>query len=163
MKVYFGQALANGRSIAEKLPLVNKGCFFWVSNYNTGFFSSTNVIYPDGSTNRLNTALVTSCDIDSNGNGIPNCMDPTPIPVLSASGLALSVTYTNQPASAAVVSWTVFPYTENSLYSASSPNSTNWQLVTNFVYQGSLPNRVTVSDLVKTNAPRFYRVRAGSP
>jgi hypothetical protein len=163
MKVYFGQALANGMSIAEKLPLVNNGCFFWVSNYNTGFFSSTNVIYPDGSTNRLNTALVTSCDIDSNGNGIPNCSDPAPIPILSPGGLALSVTFTNQPSAAAVVSWTVFPLTANSLFAASSPNSTNWQLVTNFVYQGSLPNRVTVTDLVKTNAPRFYRVRAGSP
>jgi hypothetical protein len=163
MKVYFGQALANGRSIAEKLPLVNNHCFLWVSNYNTGFFSSTNVIYPDGTTNRLNTALVTSCDIDSNGNGIPNCSDPAPIPILTPGGLALSVTYTNQPSPAAVVSWTVFPNTANSLYSASTANSTNWQLVTNFVYQGSLPNRATVTDVVKTNAPRFYRVRAGSP
>jgi len=163
MKVYFGQALANGRSIAEKLPLVNNGCFFWVSNYNTGFFSSTNVIYPDGSTNRLNTALVTSCDIDSNGNGIPNCSDPAPIPILTPGGLALAVSYTNQPSPAAVVSWTVFPNTANSLYTASTANSTNWQLVTNFVYQGSLPNRATVTDVVKTNTPRFYRVRAGSP
>ena len=163
MKIYFGQALANGRSVAEKLPLVNNGSFVWVSNYNTGFFSSTNVIYPDGTTNRLNTALVTSCDIDSNGNGIPNCMDPAPIPLLTAAGLALSVTYTNQPNPAAVVSWTAFPYTTNSLFAATSAGSTNWQLVTNFVYQGSLPNRVTVTDLVKTNAPRFYRVRAGSP
>ena len=162
MKVYFGQALANGRSIAEKLPLVNKGCFFWVSNYNTGFFSSTNVIYPDGSTNRLNTALVTSCDIDSNGNGIPNCMDPTPIPVLSASGLALSVTYTNQPASAAVVSWTVFPYTENSLYSASSPNSTNWQLVTSFV-AGPVGGRVQATDPIVSGGLRFYKVRVAVP
>jgi hypothetical protein len=163
MKVYFGQALANGRSIAEKLPLVNNGSFLWVSNYNTGFFSSTNVIYPDGSTNRLNTALVTSCDIDSNGNGIPNCSDPAPVPILSPGGLALSVSATNQPAGAVAVSWTVFPNTANFLYSATSANSTNWQLVTNFVYQGSLPNRATVTDLVKTNAPRFYRVRAGSP
>ena len=163
MKVYFGQALANGSSIAEKLPHVNNGCFFWVSNFNTGFYSSTNIIYPDGSTNRLNTALVTSCDIDSNGNGIPNCSDPAPIPVLSPGGLGLSVTFTNQPASAAVVSWVAFPFTINSLYSASSANSTNWQLVTNFTYQGSLPNRVKVTDLIKTNSPRFYRVQAGSP
>ena len=162
-KVYFGQALANGRSIAEKLPLVNNGCFQWVSNYNTGFFSSTNIIYPDGSTNRLNTALVTSCDIDSNGNGIPNCSDPAPIPILTPGGLALTVTFTNQPGAAAVVSWTAFPNSVNALYSASSANSTNWQLVTNFVYHGSLPNRVAVTDMVKTNIPRFYRVKADSP
>jgi hypothetical protein len=163
MTVYFGQALANNVSIAEKLPLVNGGRFIWVSNYNTGFFSSTNLVYPDGSTNRLNTALVTSCDIDSNGNGIPNCMDPAPIPILTPVTLALSVGLTNSPALAATVTWTAFPYTTNYLYSSTEPNSTNWQLVTNFVYSGPFPGRVTVPDLIKTNVPKFYKVRAGMP
>jgi hypothetical protein len=80
MKVYYGQALANGASVAEKLNGLSDGRLCWVSNYNCGFFSSTNLLYPDGTTNRVNTALAQSCDIDSNGNGIPNCMDPAPIP-----------------------------------------------------------------------------------
>ena len=169
MKIYYGQALADGVSIAERLNGKNGGGFVWVSNYTTGFFSSTNMVYPDGSTNRLNTALVTSCSIDSNGNGIPNCMDPAPITLLSASSLALSVTVTNQSlrtdqsTRAAMVSWTAFPSSTNYLYSSALPGGSNWQLVTNFVFTGRFPTRVTVTDLVKTNAPRFYRVRVSAP
>jgi hypothetical protein len=80
MKLYFGQALADGAIVAEKLNGLSDGRLCWVSNYNCGFFSSTNLLYPDGTTNRVNIALALSCDIDSNGNGIPNCMDPAPIP-----------------------------------------------------------------------------------
>ncbi len=88
MKVYFGQALANGVSIAEKLNGKSGGGFCWVSNYNCGFFSSTNWPYPNFTTNRVNTALAESCDIDSwagitNFPGGPyvNCLNPFgPIP-----------------------------------------------------------------------------------
>jgi hypothetical protein len=160
MTVYYGQALANGNDISEKLNQVNNHQFQWVSNFNTGFFSSTNVVYTDGSTNRLNTALVTSCDIDSNGNGIPNCQDPNPIPVLSARSFALTVGVTNRPSPAALVSWSAFPGTTNYLLSATSAHATNWTVVTNFYYPGPLPGRVTVADLVRTNNPKFYRVRA---
>ena len=150
-------------SIAEKLALVNGGRFIWVSNYNTGFFSSTNLVYADGTTNRLNTALVTSCDIDSNGNGIPNCLDPSPVPVASPAGLGLKVEFTTTPTPAALVSWMSFPSSTNSLYTASVADSAHWQLVTNFVYPGLFPGRVMVTDLIKTNGPRFYRVRVGTP
>ena len=160
MKVYYGQALANGVDISEKLSTVNNQRFQWVSNYNTGFWSSTNVIYTDGTTNRLNTALVTSCDIDSNGNGIPNCMDQNPIPVLSSAGLALSVAVTNHPSMSALVSWLAFPGTSNTLLSASSNNSTNWTVVATFNYTNPIPGRVSIIDPIRTNGLRFYRVRA---
>lgn len=166
MKIYYSQAMANGVSIAERLNGKNGGGFVWVSNYNTGFFSSTNVVYPDGSTNRLNTALVTSCDIDSNGNGVPNCMDPAPIALplaLSAGNIALSVSLTNQPSPAAIVSWNAFPSTTNFLYAAPLYGGTNWQLLTNFTFNGPAPARVAVTDMIKTNAPRFYKVRISSP
>ena len=80
MTVYYAQATANGVSIAEKLNGAfgaggaTGGRFCWVSNYNCGFFSSTNFAYPDGSIHQVNTALVQSCDLDSNGNGIVNCI-----------------------------------------------------------------------------------------
>ena len=80
MKIYFAQALANGVSIAEKLNGRNDGAFCWVSGY-AGFFSSTNMTYPNGLTYRVNAALVESCDIDSNGNGTVNCLDPAPITI----------------------------------------------------------------------------------
>jgi hypothetical protein len=87
MTIYYSQATANGASIAEKLNGAfglggaTGGRFSWVSNFNCGFFSSTNFAYPDGSIHKVNTALVQSCDLDSNGNGIVNCQDPAPLPL----------------------------------------------------------------------------------
>jgi hypothetical protein len=78
MKVYYGEAVANGVEISEKLTQTPG--FVWVTNFNCGVFSSTNLIYLDGSTNRVNRGLAAACDIDSNGNGIMNCSDPAPIP-----------------------------------------------------------------------------------
>jgi hypothetical protein len=68
MKVYYAQAKINGESIAEKLSGQNSGRFIWVSNYNYGYFSSSNVLYQDSTTHRLNAALVESCHIISNTN-----------------------------------------------------------------------------------------------
>ncbi len=124
--IYYAQAIVNGRSIAEKLngalgvTDTNGGRFCWVSNYNAGFWSSTNVVYTDGTTNRLNTALVTSCSIDSNGNGVRNCMDTNPIPVVSPATLRFTATLTNRPSPAVVLSWNTVPLTTNYLYSAAS-------------------------------------------
>ena len=167
--VYYGDAVVSGVSVAEKLngkygvSGTNGGRFLWVSNFNTGFFSSTNVVYTDGTTNRLNRALVTSCDIDSNGNSIPNCLDPDPIPILSPMMLSLNATFTNKPSPRIFVSWNTLPLSCNYLSAASSPMAprTNWQLVTNFMSMTG--GRVTVVDLVKTNGPRYYRVNALRP
>jgi len=166
MKIYYGQALANGASIAEKLNGNNNGGFIWVSNY-AGFYSGTNVVYPDGTTNRLNTALVTSCDIDSDGDGIVNCLDPDPVPVgnspaFGAASLALAVNLDTPNAEIAHISWNSVPYATNYLYSSTSTVMTNCQVVTNFVL-GAVGGRVTVTDRVKTNEPRFYRARVDLP
>ncbi len=77
MKIYYAQLIVNGISLAEKLNGKNGGGLNWVAAY-AGTFSSTNMVYA-GTTNRLNLALVQSCDLDSNGNGIPNCLDPAPV------------------------------------------------------------------------------------
>ena len=171
LTVYYGGAVWNGKDISEQINGrygiggTSGGRFLWVSNYNTGFFSSTNVTYTDGTVHRLNRALVTSCDIDSNGNGVPNCMDADPVPVFSSSMLALKAVYTNGPARAVVVSWNTVPLASNFLYSCSSPlGATNqWQLVTNFLSGTTVGPRVTVTDMLKTNTVRYYRVRVVSP
>lgn len=86
MKVYYAQAVdGNGNPLAVRLNGLNGGRLIWVPGY-AGQFSSTTLIYPDGTTNRINTALATSCDLDSNGNGIPNCIDPAPVPPGAYSG-----------------------------------------------------------------------------
>jgi hypothetical protein len=169
--IYYGEAIVDGQSIAEKLngsygvADKNGGRFSWVSNYNIGFWSSTNVVYSDGTTNRLNTALVTSCEIDSNGNGIPNCMDTNPIPVLTPASLALTVAVTNSPARTAVLSWNTLPLSSNYLYSAPSLllPSTNWQLVTNFLSDAAIGGRVTMTYPITNSGALYYRVRVLSP
>ena len=106
MKIYYAQLIINGVSCAEKLNHKNGGGLNWVAAY-AGAFSSTNMVYPDGTTNRLNLALVQSCDLDSNGNGIPNCQDPAPVFVPSEVDLAAALT--NLPQRAVVLSWNSIP------------------------------------------------------
>jgi hypothetical protein len=74
----------------------------------------------------------------------------------------LTVAVTNSPVPAALLSWTPIPFTSNYLYAATSPSplATNWQLVTNFLSPETFVGRVTVADPIKTNAPRYYRLRA---
>jgi hypothetical protein len=80
MKIYFGDAVLNGSSFAEKLTGMNDGRFVWITNYNCGFFSSTNMVY-GGSTNRINHGLAVATGIDSDGDGIVNRDDPSPVPL----------------------------------------------------------------------------------
>ncbi len=180
--IYYADAIAAGHSIAEKLngkhglAGTNGGRFCWVSNYNTGFFSSTNVTYTDGSVHRLNRALVYSCNIDSNGQPYPptggvnatcdgTILKPNPVLVMTPASLAFTAAFTNLPVRSIVLSWNTIPLSSNYLYSSSSLSlpTTNWQLVTNFLSADIIGGRVTVRDPIKTNAPRYYRVGALSP
>jgi len=83
--VYYAQARANGVEIAEKLNGRNGGGFVWVSGYNWGYFSSTNLLYPSeqpygGLLYRVNAALASSCDLVSNTNNtVVNCQSQAPI------------------------------------------------------------------------------------
>ncbi len=130
MKIYYAQLIINGVSWAEKLNQKNGGGLNWVPSY-AGAFSSTNMTYPDGSINRLNLALVQSCDLDSNHNGIANCLDPAPVFV--PSQVAFAAVFTNAPQHAVVLSWNSIPYAANSVLFKPSLTATNWQLLTNFV------------------------------
>lgn len=86
MVVYYAQAVAGGVSVAERLDFSNDGRMRWVPGY-AGFNSLTNVVYPDGSTNALNAALVLSQNLDSDGDGIPNVIDPTPVFLVTTARL----------------------------------------------------------------------------
>jgi hypothetical protein len=155
MKIYFGGALIGNVDISEKLNTANGGAFCWVSNWNYGLFSSTNLIYPSGTTYSFNRALVESCDISSNGSGIPNCKDPTPIPV--SETLPLTVVLTNAPTLHALVQWTAPGGYINNLYTRTNLHSTNWILVTNFV-QTPFMAPVSIPVPVNRGGSALYRV-----
>lgn len=155
MKIYFAQAMANGVSIAEKLDQQNGGRFCWISDY-AGFYSGTNVVYPDGTTNYFNAALVGSCNLDSDGDGLVNCADTTPI--LRPQDLGLSVSLVTSPSLKALVSWQTGPFAANFVYYKTNTGSANWQLLTNFA-SGPLGGRVSIAEPVNPTRPRYYRVR----
>jgi len=168
--IYYGDAVWNGTSIAEQINGrysylgTNGGRFVWVSNYNTGFFSSTNVTYTDGSgMHRLNRALVTSCTIDSNGNGTPNCLDPNPVPVFTPAMVALKATFIDKPLRSVVLSWNTVPRASNFLYGTwSLPPTTDWQLITQFL-SSATSTQVTMTNVIQGSGPLYYRVGVLSP
>lgn len=159
MKVYFAQAMMDGVSIAEKLDQQNGGRLRWVSDY-AGFHSGTNIVYPDGSTNYFNAALVGSCNLDSDGDGLVNCSDTTPI--LRPQDLSLAVALVAAPSPAAQVSWVSGPHAANTVYyKTNSSSAAAWQVLTNFA-TGPVGGRVSITDPVNAASPRFYRVRVDS-
>ena len=154
MKIYYAQLIINGVTWAEKLNGKNGDGLNWVPGY-AGAYSSTNLLYPDGTTNRLNLALVQSCNLDSNGNGIPNCQDQAPVFVTSQ--VALAAALTNATPRAVVLAWNSIPYATNTVLFAPSVTAANWQTLTNFVL-GPVGGRQRFVDPIGAGS-RVYRVR----
>ena len=153
MMVYFAQALIDGQSVAESIDNSsrnggNGGRLRWIYSY-AGYNSSTNIVYTnmDGTltTNSFNTALAQSTIIDSDGDGYPNAIDPTPFFV--PAEINLMATVTNVPPKMVKVEWTTIPNATNFIYYTTNVMATNWLAFTNFqsFYYG---NNVAVN---KTN------------
>jgi len=177
--IYYANAtLADGTSRAEKLNHKNNDHLRWVWTY-AGHFSSTNIVYPDGTTNGpFNIALAQSTDIDSDGDGVINANDPTPFFVPSQFNFTL--TPTNRPPPSIRLQWTTIPLATNYIYYRTNLLSTDWLPLTTFdnYYYGanvavtnsahtnsfvspqpwiSPATNVWVFD-VETNMPHYYRV-----
>ncbi len=165
--IYYAQALKNGISVAEAIDNAsqhgaNGGRLRWVYSY-AGHFSSTNLVYPDGTTNTVNAALAQSTTIDSDGDGVVNALDPTPFFVPSQVGFTL--TTTNLPPLSAKVSWTTIPNATNFIYYTTNLFATNWLAFTNFknFYYG---NNVAVTNAAHVNyfnSPQTYVNNASLP
>ncbi len=141
--IYYAQALdlVYG-SVAEKINHFNDDHLRWASTY-AGKFSSTNLVYPDGTTNAVNAALAASKTLDSDRDGIYNYYDPTP--VLVPSQLRFNVTVTNAGGPSARVGWQTIPLAGNSIYySTNLASPTNWVPFTNFTTYYWLSNNLIV-------------------
>ncbi len=116
-------------SVAEKLNHRNNDHLRWVWTY-AGHFSSTNIVYPDGTTNGpFNAALAQSSDIDSDGDGLVNGSDPTPFFV--PSEVNFTQTQTNRPPLSIRLQWTTIPLATNFVYYRTNLLSP-WLPLTNF-------------------------------
>lgn len=158
--VYYAQAVAGNISVAERINHANGDHLRWVFNH-AGNYSATNVVYPDGSTNFFNAALVQSQNMDSDGDGLVNAVDPTPI--LRAEDLALTVAITTQPAPGALVSWNTVPSSANTVYFKSVSGGGNWQVLTNLNVGPTTAGRVKIFDPMTAGGARYYRVMMSPP
>jgi hypothetical protein len=159
--VYF----ANANIPAEKLDGTSGGRLRWVRDF-CGPLSSTNftILFTNGigtvtsNTFCYNIALITSKDIDSDGDGIVNAEDDDPfnergrMPILNIDR-SLATPFQVS------ISWNAQAGATNILEYKSGMSLTNWQVLTN-VITGPISRRVTVSDLLSTEQQRSYRVRA---
>ena len=160
MTIYYSQATINGASAAEFLDGKNGGRLRWISS-RAGSFSGTNVVYPDGSTNFLNAALVSSCNLDSDNDGIVNCIDPSPISLLARAQLNAKIISNPNPMLSR--SWLTTGWATNRVYVRTNVKSVTWQLQTNIVSppQGGPP--FTLEYIVPLGSSRFYRVDVVTP
>ena len=74
--IYF----ADSNISPQKLDEISGGRVRWVNTY-AGVQSSTSLVYPNGVTYTFNAGLVRNKDLDTDGDGVVNLDDCTPIPV----------------------------------------------------------------------------------
>ncbi|HTX20890.1 MAG TPA: hypothetical protein VMD27_03365 [Candidatus Aquilonibacter sp.] len=159
--IYYAQAVINGQSQAIHLNHENNDHLRWVPSY-AGYFSSTNIVYPDGTTNAVNAALASDPRLDSNGDGIANSQDPTPVFVPSQVNFKL--TLTNVPPWEVKITWNSIPSSTNYVLYSTNLFATNWLVLTDFVSPsavppvGGWPITNSVYDTVNPAVQKYYRV-----
>jgi hypothetical protein len=178
MVIYYADAFIDGVSVARQINHKNNNRLRWATGYG-GYNTSTNMVYPPGVTNVLNAPLVNSPDIDSDGDGIFNNVDPTPVFV--PAQVKYGVTLTNRPPLSVRLQWTTVANATNYIYYTTNLAANTWLPFTNFnnYYYGSglavtnaarrnwftspqsypgPSTNVWVFDAVTNNTPRFYQI-----
>ncbi len=163
-----------------KLDNISGGRLRWVSSF-TGPQSSTNIVYPNGVTYRLNAGVARSRDLDSDGDGWVNGDDCTPLippgeeanealwkgqlcpgggappPPSVATRGDVGLVIRHNRAGEVLLTWFSPVGSTNRLEYNDSLGQGTWLGLTNFI-NGSANARVTVKDAA--GAPlRVYRVR----
>jgi hypothetical protein len=155
--IYF----ANSNVDPGKLDVSNGGRLRWIQDF-TGPLSSitTNFTYLDGITYTftVNLAVLASRNLDSDGDGLVNAVDPTPFFEPNQMGLTISLTPSlpHKPQ----LTWHALARSTNRVEYISAAGSTNWQLLTNII-NGPTNGTLKVIDNTPTASPRLYRIKAG--
>lgn len=151
--IYF----ADSNVPAEQLDGLFGGRLQWVRDF-AGPNSSVDVILPNGQTIQVNRSLRNSTTIDSDGDGIPNGLDPSPFDNL----VLAAVSVVNEPAPNTVaLSWKAAAGSVYDVQYASTFDSATWQTLTTYTNSASVNRSVTVYDTGASSATqqRFYRLR----
>lgn len=93
MTIYYGRARLNGTEASVLLSgqhgtghpaAASSGTLVWVTNYYCGAFSSTNLLYPNGTSNFVNEGVYFNCAGLGGGDALPSSYCSDGYPVLSA-------------------------------------------------------------------------------
>ena len=160
MVIYYAQALSNGVSVAQKINHWNTNRLRWVPSY-AGYYSSTNVV-SGGTTNLVNLALRQSPDIDSDGDGIFNLLDPTPVNFAGfPTQVNLTLTVTNLPPQSARLKWVVSPNATSplisSVYYTTNLSVQSWMPLST-IYSNPSTSTNVLLDVLNPLVPHYYRV-----
>ena len=117
--------------------------------------STTKTFVYNGQTYSVNSALAALATADSDGDGIPNNVDPTPI--LIDQTVNFTEGFTTKPAPAVVLSWYSPAGATNEVDYRTNLVSSSWQVLTNLV-QGGSSGTLSIQDPVRAGAPHYYRV-----
>jgi hypothetical protein len=136
----------------------------WVSSY-AGIYSSVAVV-KDGETVMMNVGLRNSRLIDSDGDGVPNYYDTTPLGGTSepttGGGLVLSPAFVNLGAAAKTfgITWDAAANTAYEVEVATDLIKGDWQVLKAFTNTATIGKKLTFTDPVAAKTgQRFYRIR----
>jgi len=145
---------------AGKLDRKQNGRIRWVRGF-LGPLSTTNIVYPSGKVYPVNISLAQHKDIDSDGDGIPNAKDPTP--VFSEENINLRIGPDTQP-NRVLLSWQALANSTSYVEYKSPIASTGaWQVLRSTTAPANM--RISMSDPATGagRTQRIYRVRMDLP
>jgi len=162
--IYF----ANANVQASKLDGAAGGRIKWVKSFTGPRSSSTYTYFSTNVTGQViatdyvfNAALVGDKDLDSDGDGIVNNQDPTPIYTPSSVGLKIVNPRRKGVPPQVSISWNALPGVTNRIEYRPDFTNSVWNVLTNIV-PAAPASRLTVSDLLpnasSNTVERIYRI-----
>jgi hypothetical protein len=158
MTVYF----ADSNVDPTTLDGLHGGRLQWVPDF-AGPLNSTNIVYPSGESYTFNTALIRSTTLDSDGDGIVNALDSTPVIVGDRIDLKIACSRSTGTRKT-VISWMAPANSTSVVEYKDSLHATTWQSLPAVQNTGAA-QRLSISDDLPaaTASQRFYRVRTEQP
>lgn len=153
MTVYF----ADSNIDPTTLDGLHGGRLRWVPDF-AGPGNSTNMVYPTGETYTFNTALIRSTTLDSDGDGIVNALDATP--VIVGDRIDLKISCSRGATRKTALSWMAPANSTSVVEYKDSLHATTWQALPSVSNTGGA-QRLSITDEIPAAASsqRFYRVR----
>jgi hypothetical protein len=153
MTVYF----ADSNIDPTVLDGLHGGRLRWVPDF-AGALNSTNIVYPTGETYTFNTALIRSTTLDSDGDGIVNALDSTP--VIVGDRIDLKISCSRGATRKTALSWMAPANSTSVVEYKDSLHATGWRALPPVANTGAA-QRLSITDEIPAAASsqRFYRVR----